>query len=48
MHAGPDDVQRADVAWCLGLSRVAAGLHYPSDVVGGALLGRAVSRLLEG
>ena len=31
------------VAWLLGASRVAAGLHYPSDVLGGALLGRLIS-----
>ena len=35
----------ATVAWALGLSRVAAGLHYPSDVLGGALSGAAVGRL---
>ena len=29
------------------LSRVAAGLHYPSDVLAGALLGRLVGRLLR-
>jgi undecaprenyl-diphosphatase len=32
------------VAWALGVSRVAAGLHYPSDVVGGAVLGWLVAR----
>ena len=37
----------ATVAWALGLSRVAAGLHYPSDVLAGALLGFATGRLLE-
>ena len=37
----------ATVAWVLGLSRVAAGLHYPSDVLGGALLGAAVGRLAQ-
>lgn len=31
----------------LGLTRVAAGLHYPSDVVAGGLLGTAVGRLLR-
>jgi undecaprenyl-diphosphatase len=30
------------VAWLLGLSRVAAGLHYPSDVLGGAALGQLI------
>jgi membrane-associated phospholipid phosphatase len=35
------------LAWLLGLSRVAAGLHYPSDVLAGALLGRVVGRLLR-
>ena len=37
----------ATVAWLLGLSRVAAGLHYPSDLLGGALLGAAVGRLAQ-
>jgi len=32
----------ASVGWVLGASRVAAGLHYPSDVIGGALLGAGV------
>lgn len=31
----------------LGLSRVRAGLHYPSDVAAGALLGALVGRLLR-
>ena len=35
----------AAVAWLLGVSRVAAGLHYPSDVLGGAFLGSAIGRL---
>lgn len=34
------------VAWLLGASRVAAGLHYPSDVLAGALLGRFVGYVL--
>jgi undecaprenyl-diphosphatase len=38
----------AGVAWLLGVSRVAAGLHYPSDVLVGALLGLGVGRLLAG
>jgi undecaprenyl-diphosphatase len=33
------------LAWLLGLSRVAAGLHYPSDVLAGALLGMAIGRV---
>jgi undecaprenyl-diphosphatase len=40
-------VAMACVAWILGLSRVAAGLHYPSDVLAGALLGSALGRLLQ-
>jgi membrane-associated phospholipid phosphatase len=35
------------VAWGLGLSRVAAGLHYPSDVLAGALIGIVLGRLLR-
>jgi undecaprenyl-diphosphatase len=35
------------VAWLLGLSRIAAGLHYPSDVLAGALLGTTIGRLLR-
>ena len=35
------------VAWLLGLSRVATGLHYPSDVLAGALLGSIIGRLLR-
>ena len=37
----------ATVGWLLGVSRVAAGLHYPSDLLGGALLGAAVGRLAQ-
>jgi undecaprenyl-diphosphatase len=37
----------AAVAGLLGASRVAAGLHYPSDVVAGALLGIATHMLLN-
>ena len=35
------------VAWVLGVSRVASGLHYPSDVLAGALLGSLVGRFLR-
>jgi membrane-associated phospholipid phosphatase len=35
------------VAALLGTMRVAAGLHYPSDVVGGAILGIVVGRSLR-
>ena len=35
------------VALLLGASRVAAGLHYPSDVLAGAVLGRLVGCLLR-
>ncbi len=34
----------AAVAWLLGVSRVAAGLHYPSDVLAGAALGRLIGQ----
>jgi membrane-associated phospholipid phosphatase len=34
----------AGVAWLLGVSRVAAGLHYPSDIAAGALLGLIFGR----
>ncbi len=37
----------AGVAWALGASRVAAGLHYPSDIVGGAVLGLVVGQLVR-
>ena len=37
----------ATVGWVLGVSRVAAGLHYPSDVIGGALLGAGVGWLSQ-
>jgi membrane-associated phospholipid phosphatase len=37
----------AAVAGLLGLSRVAAGLHYPSDIVAGALLGSLIGRVLR-
>ena len=35
------------VAWTLGVSRVAAGLHYPSDVLAGAVLGRIIGQLVR-
>jgi undecaprenyl-diphosphatase len=35
------------VAWLLGFSRVAAGLHYPSDVLAGAVVGLWIGRLLR-
>ena len=35
------------VAWVLGLSRVAAGLHYPTDLAVGLLLGMCVGHLLR-
>jgi undecaprenyl-diphosphatase len=37
----------AGVAWLLGLSRVAAGLHYPSDVLVGAILGEIIGRYAQ-
>jgi undecaprenyl-diphosphatase len=37
----------AFVAWLLGLSRVAAGLHYPSDVLVGAALGQAIGQFVR-
>ncbi|GBC86398.1 hypothetical protein HRbin12_00386 [bacterium HR12] len=33
------------LAGAVGLSRVAVGVHYPADVVGGLLLGRAVAEV---
>jgi undecaprenyl-diphosphatase len=41
-------VLMAAVAWVLGATRVAAGLHYPSDLLGGALLGTVVGRYVRG
>jgi membrane-associated phospholipid phosphatase len=42
------------LAWALlgvciltGLARIAAGYHYPTDIVGGALLGLALAKLLS-
>ena len=40
-------VLMAAVAWLLGLSRVAAGLHYPSDVLVGAVVGELLGRYLR-
>jgi membrane-associated phospholipid phosphatase len=36
-----------NLAWALAASRVIAGLHYPTDVVAGAVLGVAVGRLFR-
>jgi undecaprenyl-diphosphatase len=38
----------AMLAVLLAVSRVAAGVHYPSDVLAGALLGGVVGRALRG
>jgi undecaprenyl-diphosphatase len=35
------------LAWLLAISRVAAGLHFPSDILAGAVLGKVVGRLLR-
>jgi undecaprenyl-diphosphatase len=35
------------VALGLGVSRIAAGLHFPSDVAAGAVLGGLVGRMLR-
>ncbi len=40
---GPFRVALGVLAGTIGLSRVYLGVHYPSDVVGGLLLGRAVA-----
>lgn len=37
----------AAVAWSLGATRIAAGLHYPTDVLAGAVLGRIVAGWLR-
>jgi membrane-associated phospholipid phosphatase len=37
----------AAVAWLLGISRVAAGLHYPTDVLAGAALGSAIGAVAQ-
>lgn len=37
----------AGVAWLLGISRVAAGLHYPSDVMAGVALGKLVGAVFK-
>ena len=49
---GGQDQQRlgwlmAVVAWLLGISRIAAGLHYPTDIVAGAALGWLVGHALK-
>lgn len=40
-------VTMAVVACALGISRVAVGLHYPSDVLGGAALGLVLGRYIR-
>jgi undecaprenyl-diphosphatase len=42
LRSGPR-IALASLATTVGASRVALGVHYPSDVVGGLLLGRAVA-----
>jgi membrane-associated phospholipid phosphatase len=37
----------AVLAAALGVARVRAGLHYPSDVLAGAVLGSIIGRLLR-
>jgi len=32
----------------LGGARVAAGVHYPTDIIGGAVLGAAIGRAVRG
>lgn len=44
-YSRPLGTVMAVVAALLGLSRVAAGLHYPSDVLAGAVLGQAIGSL---
>ncbi len=36
------------IAWLLGIARVAAGLHYPTDVAAGAVIGAAIGHYLRG
>ena len=38
----------ATVAGLLGVSRIGAGLHYPSDVAAGVVLGRLVGLVIAG
>jgi undecaprenyl-diphosphatase len=40
-------IAMAAVAWLLGASRVAAGLHYPTDVLAGAVLGSCIGALVR-
>lgn len=35
------------LAFVVGAARVVAGVHYPSDIIGGALLGLALAKLLS-
>jgi undecaprenyl-diphosphatase len=48
--APPDRARLAQLmigaGWLLGGSRIAAGLHYPSDVLAGATLGAVVARVI--
>jgi undecaprenyl-diphosphatase len=38
----------AAIGASLGAARVAAGVHYPSDVLGGAVLGTLIGRIVRG
>ena len=46
--AGVARAALAGLAGLVGLSRVHVGVHYPADVAGGLLLGRAVAELMLG
>jgi membrane-associated phospholipid phosphatase len=45
-HSGLGALMRG-VAWLLGITRVAAGIHYPTDVLAGAALGTLVGGYLH-